>query len=525
MITSPPAQAVAAARVCAQRGVRALIVTATGFDAAAGRALLETCHAAGMRLLGPGSLGVANPGASGNPGGFGAVLSDAPITVGHTGVAVQSGGVGLALLSHLARLGIGISTFAGVGEKYDVSANDLLMHWENDPETRLGLLHVESFGNPRKFARTARRLSRRIPLLAVDPEQSPSQARTALYAQAGITAVPSLSALVAAAALLACQPAPPGKRVAVIGNTRGMVGLTVQAFINAGLDVVTAVNLTPGADSRSLGRAMVAAAAADGCDALVVALAPVAGAVSDGESDQPLISVETPMTVPVLAVLAGQAQTITVAQGGTGFPAVYYNDAAVAAAALAAAVNATQRQYVVDGPPSEPAGIDRPAARAVIEGCLHTAPQGRRLRPAERTALLRAFQIDAVHRPLPPAALRTGAVTVTAWQDQVFGPVLTCARDGDPVPGPALLAPAGAVDLDSLARCVSGRPESPVAGLTDLLSRVGAIVDICPQVAAVRLTISLIDSRAVAVKGADVDIAPAERPDPYLRRLRRAPVG
>jgi hypothetical protein len=113
---------------------------------------------------------------------------------------------------------------------------------------------------------------------------------------------------------------------------------------------------------------------------------------------------------------------------------------------------------------------------------------------------------------------------VNAWQDQVFGPVLTCARDGDPVPGTALLAPAGATDLGSLARRVSSRLDSPVAGLTDLLAQVAAIVDICPQVAAVRLAIVLIDDGTVAVKGADVDIAPAERPDPYLRRLRRAQV-
>ncbi|MBR7830927.1 GNAT family N-acetyltransferase, partial [Actinospica sp. MGRD01-02] len=249
VVTSPPERAVAAVRRCADRGVRAIIVTATGFDREQGLDLLKACRANGMRLVGPGSLGVAAPhGAD----GFSALLSATAPDPGPAGVAVQSGGVGLALLSHLDRLGIGVSTFAAVGEKYDVSANDLLLHWEQDSDTKLGLLHVESFGNPRKFAHTARRLSRLIPLLAVDPEQSLSQARTALYAQAGIIAVPSLGALVDAAALAAHQPLPRGRRVAVIGNTHGMVSLAVQACLHAGFEVTHAVDATPSADAARL---------------------------------------------------------------------------------------------------------------------------------------------------------------------------------------------------------------------------------------------------------------------------------
>jgi succinyl-CoA synthetase alpha subunit/GNAT superfamily N-acetyltransferase len=610
VITSPPVQALAAARVCASRGVRALVVTATGFDADTGRALLDVCHAAGMRLLGPGSLGVANPGAGASAGvsvsavmgagagtgagagmgmgagtgadanqrtgtstGLHATLSSAPIVAGHTGVVVQSGGVGLALLSHLARLGIGISTFAGVGEKYDVSANDLLMHWENDPQTRLGLLHVESFGNPRKFARTARRLSGRIPLLAVDPDQPPSQARTALYAQAGITVVASLSALVAAAALLACQPVPRGRRVSVIGNTRGMVGLTVQACLSAGLDVVSAVNLTPGANGETLRRAMTAAAADDACDALMLALAPTAGAnTADGFGREvpqtglpaldsatalvpelelepvtatatapipaPLLAPEpapapvpVPISVPVLAVLADQAQTVTVPQSGAGagYPAVCYNDAAVAAAALVAAVSATHRQTSAVEEPREPVSVDRAAARTVIESCLRVSPQGRRLHRAERADLLHAFQIDVDRKP-PLASRRIGVFTVTAWQDRIFGPVMTCVRRADSVPGPALLAPAAPAALENLARRVvtrhaADKAEPPLAELTDLLARVATLIDACPQAATMRLTVTLTADGAISVTAGEVEIAAAGRSDPYLRRLRTATVG
>jgi acyl-CoA synthetase (NDP forming) len=81
-----------------------------------------------------------------------------PSRPGTAGVVVRSGGIGIALRDHLSRPGIGVSTFVSVGDKYDVSSNDLLLWWESDPATRLGILHVESFGNPRKFARTARRL-------------------------------------------------------------------------------------------------------------------------------------------------------------------------------------------------------------------------------------------------------------------------------------------------------------------------------------------------------------------------------
>jgi acyl-CoA synthetase (NDP forming)/GNAT superfamily N-acetyltransferase len=514
VITSAPPAAVEAARACAQRGVRALIVTATGFGAAAGRELLAVCRSAGMRLIGPGSLGLAQPAA-----GLNATLSDRPITRGAAGVAVQSGGVGLALLSHLDRLGIGVGAFAGVGDKYDVSANDLLITWEQNPDVRFGLLHVASFGNPRKFARTARRVSRRVPLLAVDPEQSPGQARTALYAQAGITTVPSLGALVAAAALVAHQPPPRGPRVAVLGNTRGMVALAAAACTAAGLEVTGAVNLAPDADSGRLYRALASTAAGDSCDALLVALAPTGPqAPADGLGHDAV-----PGRIPLLAVLVDQPETVTLQQDVSGHPIPCYNDAAVAADALAASVAAARRRTGPADAPAEPDGIDRRTAEAVVEGCLSAAPSGSTLPPSDRTALLAAYGVTAV-QTLPAAGQFIAAADVTAWQDPLFGPLLTCARGVDTGHGTVILAPAGTRDTTRTAAEVLGAPGPAAVVLADVLARVAALVDDFPQVTAVRLTVWMAEDHVLRVQADEVAVAPAERMDPYLRRLRRAPV-
>ncbi|HWG26604.1 GNAT family N-acetyltransferase [Actinospica sp.] len=516
IVTSPPDRAVAAARRCAERGVRALIVTATGFDREQGLALLAACRDNGIRLVGPGSLGVAAPhGAE----GFSALLSATAPDPGPAGVAVQSGGVGLALLSHLERLGIGVSSFAAVGEKYDVSANDLLLHWEQDSDTKLGLLHVESFGNPRKFAHTARRLSRLIPLLAVDPEQSPSQARTALYAQAGIIAVPSLGALVDAAALAAHQPLPRGRRVAVIGNTHGMVSLAVQACIKAGFEVTDAVDATPSADAGKLAEHLAHAFEhgdddSDLPESVLLALAPATPELTNLD----VVMDTVPAGIPVLAVLAEQPESVAVRHCGARHEHVLpcYNDAAAAADALTAARRAA-RVKVLSTRIEYPAGIDLAALRDVVEAGLKHDGEGRELLPSESDALLGALGVD------PARSARLGPqareASVTAWQDRVFGPVLFGLSDlwRQPV---TMLAPVDTGTAESVAARVAGEP-APV--LADLFRRVAALIDACPEISSFRLDVEFDES--VVRRGEVVTLlAPAESQNPHLRRLRRAPV-
>src|SRR4029077_20833332 len=161
--------------------------------------LMEAARRGGMRLAGPASYGIAVPGI-----GLAATPAVRHPPQGRTGLIVQSGGVGAALLEQFSRMGIGISSFAAVGDKLDVSSTDMLLWWEADDTTELALLHLESFGNPRRFARTARRVSAKFPVLTVYAGRSapgqraaasltaaaaaPLITRQALFEQAGIIA-------------------------------------------------------------------------------------------------------------------------------------------------------------------------------------------------------------------------------------------------------------------------------------------------------------------------------------------------
>ena len=247
VIAVPAAAVAAVATACGRRGVRALTVITSGLGPA-GADLLAACRRYGMRLVGPNCLGTIVPGA-----GLNASFAARPPAPGVAGLVVQSGGVGIALLEQLSRLRIGISSFASVGDKYDVSSNDMLMWWDQDGLTRLAVLYVESFGSPRGFARTARRVGRHLPVLTVIGGRSaagqsaaashtaaaatPLVTQEALFAQAGVIATRSLGELVEAAALLASQPLPAGRRVAIVSNAGGAGVLAADACGDNGLDV------------------------------------------------------------------------------------------------------------------------------------------------------------------------------------------------------------------------------------------------------------------------------------------------
>ena len=164
VIAVPAAAVLDVAEQCGQRGVRSLVVITSGLDAAACADLLAVCRRHGMRLVGPDCFGVAVPAI-----GLDATFAARHPQPGAAGLVMQSGGLGFAMVDQLSRLGIGISSFASVGNKLDVSSNDMLMWWEHDGVTKLAVLYIESFGNPRKFARTARRVGASMPVLAVEP--------------------------------------------------------------------------------------------------------------------------------------------------------------------------------------------------------------------------------------------------------------------------------------------------------------------------------------------------------------------
>lgn len=243
------------ARAAGERGVRALVVPAAGFaerdeeGVARQRELLTICRGHGMRLVGPNALGVMNT----DP----AVRLDATFAPHHpaaggVGLLSQSGGVGIAVLEQARALGLGISAFASIGNKADLSGNDFLEWSEQDARTRAVLLYLESFGNPRKFARIARRVGASKPIVAVKAGRTAAGARAAsshtgallagsevavaaLFRQAGVLRVDTLGELFDLAALLERQPLPAGSRVAIVTNAGGPGILAADACQAAGL--------------------------------------------------------------------------------------------------------------------------------------------------------------------------------------------------------------------------------------------------------------------------------------------------
>ena len=238
----PAATVLDVAERCGQRGARSLVVFTAGLDTAAQADLLAICRRHGMRLVGPDCFGVAVPGI-----GLDATFAARPAKPGVAGLVMQSGGLGFALVDHLSRLGIGISSFASVGTKLDVSGNDMLMWWEHDGLTKLAVLYIESFGNPRKFARTARRVSETMPVLTVLTDRTalrPLVSQEALFEQAGVITTHGFGELIEATALLATQPVPAGRTVAIISNVGSAGVLAADACANLGLSVHHPASLT-----------------------------------------------------------------------------------------------------------------------------------------------------------------------------------------------------------------------------------------------------------------------------------------
>ncbi|GLY49858.1 bifunctional GNAT family N-acetyltransferase/acetate--CoA ligase family protein [Lentzea sp. NBRC 102530] len=243
-----PAKAVpAVADECGRRGVRALVVISSDVDA---DELMKPVRAHGMRLVGPNCLGVAttSPGVRMN-----ATFTAEAALPGHVGLVTQSGGVAIAVQEELRRLGLGLSNLVSTGDKLDISSNDLLMWWGQDAETRIIALYLESFGNPRKFARLAREIAGRKPVLAIRSASSeagqraaashtaatatPSVTRDALFRQAGVIAVDGVPGLVDAVMALSLQPVPGGRSVAVLSNAGGLGVLAADACVREGLRV------------------------------------------------------------------------------------------------------------------------------------------------------------------------------------------------------------------------------------------------------------------------------------------------
>ena len=554
VIVLPADATIEAARACAEKGVRTIVVVSRGFaevgveGAARQRELVAVCRQAGMRLVGPNCMGVINlePDVRLN-----ATFSPTLPIAGRVGFLSQSGALGLAIIEHANRLGLGLASFISIGNKADLSGNDFLQYWEDDPACSVIALYLESLGNPRKFARIARRVGRSKPIIAVKSGRSAAGARAtsshtgaligasdltvdALFHQAGVVRTDTLGEFFDAAALLANQPLPTGRRVAILTNGGGPGILAADACEADGLSVppipedvraalaaflpADAATTNPvdtiDADPASFRRAIETLAAWDGIDALVVLFVPplgtraedVAAAIHDAVAD-------LPRPIPVLAVFMSVDGGPAALQGDrVRVPVFSYPEEAVRALAHASAY----AEWRAAPPGTVPAFADvrGDEATAVIAAALARAgdaqpPAGGTLagsslpgraedgksgwlRSDEVAALLDCYGIATADRRTVAGGVE---MLVGVVHDRLFGPVIACAGGGTE---PELMkdvavriTPLTDRDASELVRSLAvfplldgyrGAPPVDVASLEDVLLRVGAMVEAHPEI-------------------------------------------
>jgi acetyl coenzyme A synthetase (ADP forming)-like protein len=334
MIVVPAAAVLAAVDDCIAKGVRAICVISAGFSEcdSAGRAreaaLVDKVRRAGCRLIGPNCMGLLNT----DPGvRLNATFSPVYPPRGNVAMSTQSGALGLAILDYAKRLGIGISSFVSVGNKADVSGNDLIQYWAEDPHTSVILLYLESFGNPKKFGEIARRVSRAKPIVAVKAGRSVAGSRAAashtgalatsdvivdaLFRQAGVIRTERLEEMFDVATLLSHQPIPRGPRVAILTNAGGPGILAADACEAHGLQLPPLSDAT-----RAELRSFLPAAASVNNPVDMLASAPAdhyRRALTAILGDESIDSVITIFIPPLVTEASGVAAAIaTAAEGG-----------------------------------------------------------------------------------------------------------------------------------------------------------------------------------------------------------------
>jgi acyl-CoA synthetase (NDP forming)/GNAT superfamily N-acetyltransferase len=576
VIAVPAAALPEVAEGCGRRGVRSLVVItgAEGGQGGQGPQLLATCRRYGMRLVGPNCFGIAVPGI-----GLDATFGATRPRPGVAGLVVQSGGIGVSFLAHLSRLGIGVSTFASVGDKYDVSSNDLLTWWEQDGETRLAAMYVESFGSPRKFARTARRAGQRMPVLTVISGRSaagqraaashtaaqatPLVTQEALFAQAGIIAAANLGELLETAALLASQPLPVGNGIAIVTNAGGGGVLAADACADHNLRVVTIaepiqrrlrellptgaavagpVDTTASVGVDAFRTCLEEVAADDGVDAVLAVTVPTAVA----DPSEALSTAR--VTKPLLAAVLDVAETVWLLPAGApaapphhpvppgetappvpGIPAYAYPESAARALGHAVRYHAWRERQQARVP--ELPGVRQADARALVAKFLAVAPDGGWLPPADVTDLLACYEIplDTGNEQQPDGV----AVDIGVVQEPMFGPLVVFGLSGIAADvfgdRAARLTPLTDADAADLIRGVSaapallghgGRPAADAAALTAILLRVSRLADDLPEVTELDLSPVIARPDGAVVTSARIRVSPGQPQDPFLRRLR-----
>ncbi|GAA4544542.1 hypothetical protein GCM10023097_19610 [Streptomyces collinus] len=460
VVAVPAEQVTEVVTECGEHGVQGLVVVSAGYAESGHegrerqRALVRHARTYGMRIIGPNAFGIINTSPEVR---LNASLAPEVPRPGRIGLFAQSGAIGIALLSRLHRRGggvtgvTGVSTFVSSGNRADVSGNDVLQYWYEDPDTDVVLMYLESIGNPRKFTRLARRTAAAKPLVvvqgarhgaapqghAVRATRLPHATVSALLRQAGVIRVDTITELVDAGLLLARQPLPPGPRVAILGNSESLGLLTYDACLAEGLRPHPPQDLTTAASAADFHAALSRALADDRCDAVVVTAIPAVGegSVGDGALAEALrsASAATPGK-PVLVVhveLGGLAEALSAAastapqttsdnpsqnapsptpaaeqlpateapEGAHLIPAYPASERAVRALGQAVAYAQWRRDAADPGKVPEYEDIDEKGAAALIDGLLARG-QGLTLGTDETCDLLGHYGVQ-VHRALP----------------------------------------------------------------------------------------------------------------------------
>jgi acyl-CoA synthetase (NDP forming)/GNAT superfamily N-acetyltransferase len=540
---------------CAERGVRGLVVISGGFGErggedqravgrAAQRRLVTTARAHGMRIVGPNCLGVLNTAPDVR---LNASLAPLPPLPGRAGFFAQSGALGVAVLGEAARRGLGVSTFVSAGNRADVSGNDLLQFWESDDSTDVVLMYLESFGNPRKFARLARRLGRRKPIVAVKSVpgavvaglestsvQVPENSVRALFERAGVIRVETVGDLFDVALLLTSQPLPLSERVAFVGNSTALAVLVANACAAEGLDLVRIDDVGVEAGAAEFEAALRTALEDETVGAVVVVFVPPLQRGATDEVARTLRDTAAKGGKPVLSTFLGvDGVPKPLAASGSSFPTPgsvpSYPSPERAVRALARAVRYAAWRRRPAGTVPEPAGLDADAARTVVGSVLAADRNGRSLTEDEAARLLTAVGLN-VSNDTPAGAV---AVEIAAHDDRSFGVLISfgiCGVATDLLGDRAYAAvPLTIEDADELLhapkaapllRGYGGADPCDLPALADVVLRLSALADLVPEL--VDCTLSVLAAPVGAVlQGASARVAPAAtRADTGPRRLR-----
>ncbi len=455
VLAVPAAQCIDAVDACGRKGVKGLVVISSGFAEVGGdgvemqRELLLRAHRGGMRVVGPNCFGVINtaPDVSLNA----TFASRSPV---HGGIAFasQSGALGIAVLEQSLTSGLGLSSFVSMGNKSDVSSNDLLRYWQQDGQTRAILLYLESFGNPRAFARVAPLVSRTTPIVVVKSGRSSAGTRAAashtaalaspdtvvdaLFQQAGVIRVDTLEELLDCGHLLANQPALAGHRLAIIGNAGGAAVLAADACEAAGLSVPefdaptqaairdiagpnagvsNPVDLGAGATPQLFEDALRRALGSTSIDGAVVILAPVVTADAEDVA-RAVVGIDSGDRPIVFVHLGDSVAPAALSDGARKIPSYAFPERAVRALGRIAHHSTWKSRPV--GAVAQLDGIDIDVARSLVKEYLAANSEGGWLSPEDAVAMLRAFGIKTADE----VAVSSASEAATAAL-QLGGPV------------------------------------------------------------------------------------------------------